>query len=204
MRAIVWLSRHSRQGPGLGQLKKTLRRLSHLLGERRTLDVLALDASHFRFDQKRLQPSVARSGQAICSRLSDKNLRKIEAQLDDAQRRLKGLAVDEFRPAFGELIAVIEGLKRMRPRSPKQWHRVRIEAKKIRYACEILRVKTDELKLIQSKLGREHDLEVLTERFGKNRKVTSEKQRILSQMKTRLPGLLNQAEDRILAYRDRL
>ncbi len=204
-RAVIWLSRHSRGGPRLGRLKKMLRDLGKALGERRALDVMAKDAVRYGLRRRdldhKLKLDMKKARGKIMTALSKRRLCELERLLSHARDRLRDRQAEDFSLAVSELIAKSVELQALRPKQAKEWHLLRIEVKKIRYASELLKVKTSELKRVQDLLGRGHDLDVLMTRFGAKRKIGSDIKKLWIRAKQAAPSALRGSEKRLLACR---
>jgi CHAD domain-containing protein len=201
MRAVVWITRHSRKGPGLKRLRKTLRVLGKALGSRRTLDVMTKDASRYGMASDSLKKDSIKAQKEVQSLLDVARLRELETLLQDAEQSLSVMGPSDFRAAIAELITRLEELHRLRPRRAREWHLFRIEVKKIRYASEILGLKASELKQLQDLLGQGHDLGVLMNRLGHKAKVSADMKRLWSGARRKAPQALKRAEQRLLTFR---
>jgi CHAD domain-containing protein len=195
MRAVVWLSRHATSGPRLKKLRAVLSELGHALGERRTLDVLERDAAHYGIEFK------ARSRSKTIKTLKNKALTTVEQLLMDAESELQQIQKKDIRPAVAELIVRVEELQRALPRSDQEWHRLRIEVKKIRYASELIGLNTSEIKKLQDLLGKGHDLCVLMEESGHRQQIAADMKKCWSRAKKLVPLALNRSRARLLEWR---
>jgi CHAD domain-containing protein len=195
MRAVVWISRHATSGPRLKKLRKVLSRLGQDLGERRTRDVLERDAAHYGLEVK------ARSRPKAIGLLKARNLRTFERSLIDAERCLRGIQTKDLRPAVAELIVRVEELQCNHPKSEKEWHRLRIEIKKVRYASELLGLNTSEIKKLQDLLGQGHDLSVLMEEAGHRPRIESDMRRCWTRAKKILPTALSRSRAQLMEWR---
>ncbi len=202
----------------LDRAQRQVRRITRALGPVRELDVsLALLAE---FEKKGAAPAraVARVREALQSQRVSRRREMLDAltptRLDKLRRRLVRVAVPD-RPHEPRPNEVSEALRQAGERAAMlraaidragqlyladRLHRVRVAAKKLRYALEIHRELThsratariDRVKAQQDLLGRMHDLEVLIERTravqeslaGSNRRATVE-----------LDGLIRALED---------
>jgi len=174
---------------GAGRLRREARRLTRALGPVRELDVaIAVLADETRGE------AVTRSEIAAVDRALEAE--RIRAR-DALRTRLDAIDIETWRGRCDELVDALANLpgrswepalaKRLRRRAlrvleaqdaagtlyaPEPLHRVRIAAKKLRYALEIARdltgVSADGLiasvKGVQDRLGRIHDLNVLDQR----------------------------------------
>ena len=231
----------------LGQAQKRVRRITQALGPVRELDVcLHLLAE---FEGKRAAPprAVARVREAITAERDKRRREMLDAitpsHLDKLRRTLVQVAapgVPGLVPADGAAEALSQaGERAVRLRAaieragglylPDRLHRVRIAAKKLRYALEIHRELTrsrstarlNRLKAQQDLLGRIHDLEVLIDRTrlvqeglaASNRRGTAELDALVRLLEDECreghaaymharPGLLKLCEDVIATARE--
>jgi len=174
----------------LGQAQKRVRRITRALGPVRELDVCLQVLAEF--DGKSATPAraVARVRAAIAAERDKRRREMLEAitpsHLDKLRRKLVRVAAPGtpgLAPADGAAEALSQaGERAVRLRAaieraggiylPDRLHRVRIAAKKLRYALEIHRelvrsrshARLNRLKAQQDLLGRIHDLEVLIDR----------------------------------------
>lgn len=201
LRAVVWLSRHSRKGPGLRRLRNDLRDLGHALGERRSLDVMMASARHYKLDSESLRRQARSAGEKVRRLLAPKKVRSLVKEMKDGETRLVKLTASDLEPATAELLARLEDLRRARSHNRQAWHRVRIEAKKIRYAAEILGVKMPELEKIQDQLGKGHDLVILGESLGRNARLISDEKKTWKRAGRQVPEALRKTERRLFQLR---
>jgi CHAD domain-containing protein len=201
LRAIVWLSRHSAKGPRLKELRQVLRDLGHALGEKRTLDVLEKDAEKYKVSGKPKPGDLKKAKKQIVAQLESRQTNGLNHLLRAAEKKLSKLQSRDLQPALAELIVRLEKLGEHKPKNPKEWHLLRIEVKKVRYAAELLGVKVGELKTIQDLLGRGHDLGLLMERSGRNPKIHSDLQKVWKRSEKITAPHLKKSERKLLACR---
>lgn len=199
LRAIVWLSRHSAKGPRLKELRQVLRELGHALGEKRTLDVLQKDAKKYKVDGEPRPSDVKKVKKRIEEQLDSHQRNGLDHLLRAAEKKIAKVKSRDLKPALAELIPSLEKLSERNPKTPKEWHLLRIEVKKVRYAAELLGVKVGELKKIQDLLGRGHDLGLLIERLGRNREIQSDLQKVWKQSKKITAPILKKSERKLLS-----
>ena len=171
MRAACSVARRLAPGDALRDLARRLRRIGRALGERRMLDVAAVD--YAALSGGKTHPAIERARAAAETRLT----RRLKARHSDAvtaavRNGAEALATSESEP--GALDRLLE-IRRDRLRAAsgavtkKELHELRIEAKKTRYALETARSMgrpgtrqgEQSLKRLQRRLGRIHDLESL-------------------------------------------
>jgi CHAD domain-containing protein len=201
MRAVIWLGRHSSCGLRLKKLRAVLRDLGHTLGERRTLDVLEKDAVHYKVKSGSIHRASKKAQAKILELLKTTHQKTIEELIIDAEKNLQPLSSNDFRSAVAELIVRLDELQRHRPKKETEWHQLRIEIKKIRYASDLLGLKTSEIKQLQDLLGKGHDLAVLMERLGHQARVESEMKKCWAKAKKLAPIALSRSRERLLEWR---
>lgn len=174
----------------LDRATRRVRRITRALGPVRELDVALSLLAEFELKKAVSEASIAGVRQAISA---ERNARRHEmlleitpSRLDKLRRRLVEVAVPDTKPrlvldgtqeAAKQAAIRALGLRTAVDRAggiylPDRLHRVRIAAKKLRYALEIQRELTktrstyrlNRLKMQQDLLGRMHDLEMLIDR----------------------------------------
>lgn len=197
LRAVVWISRHSSNGPSLKRLRVELRDLGHVLGERRTLDVMRRDARRYRMSADRLDFRSVRAAKQVRRSLRRQKRERLSELLEDATKKLSSVESHDACLAVAEMVARTRELGKTRPQTPQEWHRVRIEVKKIRYAAEALGLKMPELKKIQDILGKGNDLQVLRDSLGDKRGLARDENRRWTQARRKMPQVLSRAEKKL-------
>jgi len=180
----------SADAAALGRARRRVRRITRALGPVRELDVTLLLLQEFEGRQTVSAKAIGRVRQAI---VAERDLRRREmldeltpSKLDKLRKRLVEMAVPDSPPlvpgdgqAEAARQAAIRAIK-LRTAIERaggiyladRLHRVRIAAKKLRYALEIQRElsgsrstsRLNRLKAQQDLLGRIHDIEVLIDR----------------------------------------
>lgn len=168
MRASVWIMMRMRERPVLRDLRRVLRRLGRVLGERRMFDVAREDAAAFKMDVAPLEAPRDYAGKIVRERLKSWRRKEIAALAKLAARALAGCPLRHASVGLAELDGRLQAALKEAPKGKAQQHRLRIEAKKARYVLEIFGRKTAAIKVLQGHLGRAHDLEVLQEVLGPN------------------------------------
>lgn len=174
LRSAVSVARRFADHPALDELRRRLRRVGRALGRRRSLDVARAD--HAALDggavPERLETGRAQAAEAVVRQLRPGRRARIASAAREAA------AAVGRRGAPGRALA--RWLGRRTERLDRAWraatsedkeaqHRLRIEAKKVRYVLEVLRdtgsapfAEADRrLRSLQRALGRAHDYEVL-------------------------------------------
>jgi CHAD domain-containing protein len=173
-------------------LKKSVRKLTRVLGPVRELDVALMNLDQLRTSGDMSEAAIARLRQLITEerqrlgaemvrRISHYNLPKFQKKAVEAARRgpVPAGVRDPRRiaAAFARAARRAEGLRAAMENAagiylPDRLHEVRIAVKKLRYALEIAQdlsgsratARIGKLKRVQDLLGRMHDLEMLIAR----------------------------------------
>jgi CHAD domain-containing protein len=172
-------------------LKKSVRKLTRVLGPVRELDVALLNLDQLRTSGEVSEMAVARLHQLITEErqrlgaemvrcIEHYNLPKLQKRAVDAANRAPSKAAGRDRRALAAMARAARRAVALRAAMqnaagiylPDRLHEVRIAVKKLRYALEIAqdlsgsrataRIRT--LKRVQDLLGRMHDLEMLIAR----------------------------------------
>lgn len=192
----------------LDRVDRRVRRITRALGPVRELDVALLLLAELEGRGAVAAPAIARVREAVTAERLKRRRDMLDeitpSRLDKLRKRLVDVAAPESRTgATGDAVAeaVAQSGKRARRLRAaieraggiylaERLHRVRIEAKKLRYALEIerelehsrSRQHLNKLKAEQDLLGRIHDLEILIDRTravqaalpGRNRRAMAE------------------------------
>jgi CHAD domain-containing protein len=175
----------------LNRVEKRVRRITRALGPVRELDVTLLLLAELEGKGAVPKRAIARVRKAVVEERQKRRAEMLEeitpSRIDKLRKRLVEVAAPEARPGVVPRNAAVEAANKssQRARALKfaieraggiyladRLHRVRIEAKKLRYAVEIQRELTksrsmtglSRLKNEQDLLGRMHDLEILIDR----------------------------------------
>ena len=203
----------SADADALDRVDKRVRRITRALGPVRELDVTLSLLDELEAKDRAPKRAIARLRAAVTAERQKRRREMLEelkpARLEKLRKRLVQVAAPERRSyARADAIAEAAGQAEYRARKLRaaidraggiyladRLHRVRIEAKKLRYALEIQRQLTrsrsmarlNRLKHQQDLLGRVHDLEVLIDRSREvqaslpaaNRRAMSELNRLI-------------------------
>jgi CHAD domain-containing protein len=171
---MIWVLEHSPNDFSFKKLKKLLRELGKTLGSLREIDVAIADAERFKISDKKLASMRKASKKAVKCHLEKPILKDFKKRLKKAAGEVR--QVDQLHPE----IALLEVQLRLDPwnskklRTSTDYHLLRVAMKKVRYTLESIGKPVSPLKELQNQLGKIHDLEVLQELTGKNRKVSNE------------------------------
>jgi len=179
LRAMIWVARRLNSPSACGKLRRALRRWGQALGEQRMLDVALEDAARYGLPAGALAARHAASGRLLRQELAAEHCRELAGLLRRAARKLARRGI---RGQTGRLVCpriprgLAAGLAQRReglraalsaaPRGKEDLHRLRLEAKKMRYVLDALSLRGAVLKELQGHLGRVHDLEVLRQLLG--------------------------------------
>lgn len=168
---------HSSGKSRFKKLDRELRQLQSLLGACRELDVAIRDAKEFGIDFKHIKSVRKKRVQKLQKKLSparrgflERRFGQVLAMIDEAELQ-PAKNLDQLKNKF---------LRRAKahPRKPKKLHRLRISAKKVRYALESIGVKSPELEDLQSAIGRMHDMQTLRKLVRQKRSTLRRAQKV--------------------------
>lgn len=165
LRALVWVARHSETFVQLKKMRRLLKELCRVFGERRAMDVLKRDALKYGLGSRTGDRRKRRATSQVRYLLRPRQRNEMACQFKKAEEKLGSVSEGNRQRGLRELVFRLGRLSQFRPDCPEDWHRFRIRIKKIRYALEIYGVDVPGLKVLQDILGRAHDLHVLSEAF---------------------------------------
>jgi CHAD domain-containing protein len=174
LKAIFWVLKKGTSVEISRPLERTLSRLTHLLGQRRELDVLARDARHYHLEVQAIQKMSIDASVGLVDFLNSK---KTQNLLNGAQNILGELEEKDSVHLRRVRRALKEKFRRWSngfPRNPGELHRLRIALKKAKYVLEAIDRPTGVFEKVQRDLGRYRDLQVLLDYTGKHRRVTAD------------------------------
>jgi CHAD domain-containing protein len=193
IRAKVWIARQLSRG--LGRLRDELRDLGHALGERRLLDVAAIDAKSFGIDATPLGTRIAEAGDVVVRRLETRD--RLAHRIADAAARVSASGEDRLAKAIQSRAKRLKKAASRAGRGPAELHRLRIEAKKVRYLLDALGLDGSFIKPLQDRIGRAHDLEVLRGLLGPNARAETVERRERAAAYRLLPIIVERALRRL-------
>ncbi|HEY8272001.1 MAG TPA: CHAD domain-containing protein [Pseudobdellovibrionaceae bacterium] len=175
--------------------KKSLKELGDLLGDRRQWDVALQGARRYHLNTQGLLKDQRAAGSKLHKILQRPEIQKIPHEL-----RIfgEGLGVDRVPVRDKLLQKVSTELKqwiRQKKFSKKEIHLLRISMKKIRYTFEFLDLPVNDLKDLQESLGQCHDLTVLSDYFGRPKKVKKDEQKKYKKIQKRIRPALRSSLD---------
>lgn len=211
----------------LDRVDRRVRRITRALGPVRELDVALLLLAEL---EGRGAASAGAIGRVRAAVIAERVKRRREmldeitpSRLDKLRKQLVGVAAPETPPTTtGNTVAEATAQSARRARRlraailragglylPERLHRVRVEAKKLRYALEIQRELTrsrsrthlDRLKSQQDLLGRMHDLEILIHRTRTvQASLTARNRRLMTELDSLIRVLEDECRDGHAAY----
>ena len=211
----------------LDRVDRRVRRITRALGPVRELDVALLLLAEL---EGRGAASAGAIGRVRAAVIAERVKRRREmldeitpSRLDKLRKQLVGVAAPETPPTTtGNTVAEAAAQSARRARRlraailragglylPERLHRVRVEAKKLRYALEIQRELTrsrsrthlDRLKSQQDLLGRMHDLEILIERTrAVQESLTARNRRVMAELDSLIRVLEDECREGHAAY----
>lgn len=211
----------------LDRVDRRVRRITRALGPVRELDVALLLLAEL---EGRGAASAGAIGRVRAAVIAERVKRRREmldeitpSRLDKLRKQLVGVAAPETPPTTtGNTVAEATAQSARRARRlraailragglylPERLHRVRVEAKKLRYALEIQRELTrsrsrthlDRLKSQQDLLGRMHDLEILIHRTRTVQALlTARNRRLMTELDSLIRVLEDECRDGHAAY----
>lgn len=211
----------------LDRVDRRVRRITRALGPVRELDVALLLLAEL---EGRGAASAGAIGRVRAAVIAERVKRRREmldeitpSRLDKLRKQLVGVAAPETPPTTtGNTVAEAAAQSARRARRlraailragglylPERLHRVRVEAKKLRYALEIQRELTrsrsrthlDRLKSQQDLLGRMHDLEILIHRTRTvQASLTARNRRLMTELDSLIRVLEDECRDGHAAY----
>ena len=201
LRAAVWLGRALAPEKPFDPARRLLRKLGRCLGARRALDVAASDAVAHGLNPARLEPLRAAAGKAVERRLSPVRQRRVLAALETAARALRhaGDAPDRLARALDRHARRLGVALARAGRSHAALHRLRIQAKKVRYVLEALGRDGDFLRPLQRRIGRAHDLDVMQSLLGAHPRAAGSAHRARKAARRMMHGVVRRALARLEA-----
>lgn len=155
----------------LANVEATLKILGRALGERRQWDVSLQEAPRFHLKEKDLHKKQLKAGRDLRAILRSENVQALPTQLREFERTLRKSRIEIHGEVLEQMRSELKSWLKQKKFSAKKLHKLRIEAKKIRYAFECMDLPVQELKELQDHLGKSHDLTVLSEYFHKPKDV---------------------------------
>lgn len=178
LRAILWLTKHSKMPLKFKSLSTQLRNLGHVLGTVRELDVAAKDSKIFHLKSNHIAQKQKRVRKRLHNDFGEKQRKILFAQLNKAIRRISKIKYADLTPALRHLESKIKAEKSKRLKTDRDYHKLRITVKKTRYILEALHRPTTPLRRLQKTLGKAHDLKVLGNLSGQSPKLEHAKSKI--------------------------
>jgi CHAD domain-containing protein len=187
-----------------GAVRRDLRALGRVLGERRMLDIAIRDAKRYRLDATVLDKRYARAGKTVERALARKRTSSLIDQLADVATAIPQTAFERLTWRLQDFEWDLAYLLQHPPRNAEERHELRIQLKKVRYTLEALGREVPVLARLQDHLGREHDLGVLQILTTKKREVARDERKARERAKRALAPALRASLRRLQALRREL
>ena len=173
---------------------RDLKRLLAALGRVRELDVAIADARKYRVGGKRLKKHRRAARRALAAQTNSARRRRLSRELDHALEKMRRHREQTVAPAILRMQSRLALLADQKLSGPRDFHKLRIAAKKARYVLENLDRSVGPLRELQNVLGRAHDLEVLQARLGKLKSAEREAQGHYGKARRMIPSVMRFAE----------
>lgn len=177
VRAGIRLLRDAQDDPSVGRLNRHLKKVCDALGQQREIEIAIADARSYRIFSKKLSERLARARKEVVRALKKKRRVELLGELTRLERGFQserwGLdpgVLNHLSSAWLDCVAA--------PRTPADYHLLRIATKKLRYAREMLGRPAEPLRELQDILGRAHDLHILQQFVGGNSEVKKAERRL--------------------------
>jgi CHAD domain-containing protein len=187
---VLWLLKTDPDIINFRKLSRSLRQLVKKLGKLRELDVAIQDSATYGLTIKHLEKRRRKSGRDMQRYLVVRRRSKLRSELNIMARKVSGLSNINLTISNRKLSGQVKFWLRGSMVSERDLHEFRTFIKKFRYVMEATGRSISSLPKLQDLLGKSHDLEVLQQFQGKNRRIDRDK--VLVRNKLRL------AEKRIL------
>jgi len=172
-RATVWVARQV-TGKDMKDIRARLQALGSALGERRQLDVAAEDAAEYGIDTAPLLQLFRAADGRISAEVKSKKMTAICRGLVKAANAVERSSVNHLPRTAEALEKRLNAAVNSSGTSKEALHRVRKEARRVRYLLEVLGSDLRILKTLQDYLGRAHDLETMQKLLGTNARATKD------------------------------
>ncbi len=168
-RAVLWILKNSSPPLPFDKLDQRLRKLGHLLGAARELDMAIKDAKKYEIDPLSLKLKRKVKVKSLRRHLKEKRRQKLSREMATVIKDVRSQNELELGSALGTLRKSIVHWQKRRLHGSARLHKFRIAIKKTRYVLEALGRPVESLKDVQSLLGKAHDLETLQHFVGRKR-----------------------------------
>jgi CHAD domain-containing protein len=199
LRATLWILQHSAltAKPGrplrLRSLNRKLKVAGKALGAVRELDIAVRDAERYQIDSASLRKKRKRCRQKLAQVLNTKYTNTIARKLEKVIENAASKGYINLEPALQKLRDRIVPWRRKKIRNAFDFHRLRIMAKKTRYAREAIGKPVNHLTDLQDILGKAHDITVLMEYVGRRPQLVRDRKTFSSRSTRLVKPALSQA-----------
>jgi len=195
LRANFWLMPKAENSGRIGKARRDLKRLCRELGKQRTYDVALADAISFGLATKNLQRRQIAAQAKTRKALSGEKRKAMVSRLDRAIKEAGVVSPPRFRPRIELLREELGKASHRKPKGDQQRHRLRIDLRKARYLIEVFHHEVPQLIALQDRLGRWHDLTVLSELVGSTETLAAARKKEQRRAERILGVTLNKTEN---------
>ena len=175
IRSALWVLKSVKSITRLSPLAAELKKLGHLLGYQREMNVALRDARRYHLKTKKLRADIQKNERKIQEHLSSRKCQKIEKLMSEVLQQMQNhqsaLSHIKFK---SKLERKIKPWIRLNDLDPKQFHELRKTVKKARYVLEAIGRPEWGLRDLQKVLGRGHDLLVLQKLVSSKKSIRQE------------------------------
>jgi CHAD domain-containing protein len=174
LQAVLWLAKHGSPKVTFRKLATSLRKLGQALGEKREVDVAIADAARYRLKVHGLKSRQRKAKRAVLDKITSPQRKKISQRIGKALRKIKKRRDLDLTKGFSQLSHSVSPYLNKHSLTDNEAHKLRIAAKRVRYALRVVGKPVPALRDLQDCLGRGHDLVVLQELTKKNRNIQND------------------------------
>jgi CHAD domain-containing protein len=175
-----------------GSIRRAYRHLGNLvdtLGDQRRYDVAWQDAKAFGVQKKKIRERREKARDRVQKFLKGKKAKKYTKDLNKGIKKANQVAAAFMVPQLEKLRVRSQGMLENTPTRSADWHKLRIELKRVRYVLEAFHHEIPRLKSIQDHLGRWHDMRVLADLVGNKRVVKQAQKKEVGAAQRSLKGI---------------
>jgi CHAD domain-containing protein len=184
-----------------GKIKRELRALGRVLGERRMWDIAIHDAERYGAKTGAMKKKQAAAEKAVRRALRPGGMDALIGRLKTAGAAIPDLSLERLAPWLEDFEWELAYRLQRRPQTPEERHQLRIQMKKIRYVLECVGRRSRRVEKLQDYLGREHDLGVLRTFVGREPRLTRDARRARSSANRTLKPALESAMRQLMFLR---
>lgn len=177
LRADLWLIPKAQRTDAIRKARRDLKQLGQVLGEQRQCDVALEDAIHYKRKTKHIKRQRDTARKKVLAVLRKKKRESYTGNLKQAIRDIHDISPRSFSPRIDNLRHQLVRAMKSPPRTSLARHQLRIRVKRARYVLEAFHHEIPRLTSLQDRLGRWHDLVVLSAMSGYPKKVIDARNR---------------------------